>query len=105
MEASALYSQAPGYTQEDDCLYLALGMAHASLQLFGRLEEQAEPKGDDTLRAEPDEAQLLLLGMVSFFRSYLGALGQHDAIPTAEELTPQAVEPEALSMPPGSLLR
>jgi hypothetical protein len=79
METSALYSQAAVFSQQDDCGYFVLGLAHAAVQLFSSLDYPIDEPGEGSLEREPDNAQYLLLGLISFFGNYLGMLEKQQA--------------------------
>lgn len=85
METSALFSQAEVFSQQDDCGFFALGLAHAAVQLFSSLDHPAAESGEGSLEREPDNAQYLLLGLISFFGNYLGMLElQHAGLAEGE---------------------
>lgn len=79
MEPSALHSQVAAFEEEDNCLYFALGLAHASSQVMSWLEAESD-QGFRRASSFPQAAGLhdpqaealtdFLLGLISFLQHY-----------------------------------
>jgi hypothetical protein len=106
METSVLYKQIDVFTQEDNYLYFALGLAHATAQLEQKYADQLTNRRPEVAPAPPleeDALITLLLGVISFSRHYIEILDSLDAgqLP-AEDLSaasPVAIPDDDLSRP------
>ena len=92
MEPSALHKHTAVYTEQDNCLYFALGLAKAAAD-FRRLAETSPEHSDDPddppADGTGDDFELFLLGLLSFSRRYGGVIDalRAQALPQAEPLT------------------
>lgn len=118
MEISALHSQIAVFTQEDNGMYFALGLAHAARQLAISLDSQAPPRqwvasapgsgpqpslpqAGVPASTQPDNLVSFLLGLLSFSLYYAETLEAFNAGPSGD--------PPATSLPgedePPALIR
>ena len=104
MEPSALHSQVAVFEEQDNCLYFALGLAHAASQILTWLEVEAA-QGASRLSSSPQEAGShdpqveastdFLLGLISFSQHYHQSL----AINRADFLQDVSSDPSAVTLP------
>lgn len=105
METSALYNQIDEFSQQDNSLYFALGLAHATHELEKHLPaslSQGLPRQGPAvssgslsetfhaLQQDQDDLVYLLLGIISYSRHYQELLGRFDASQPAVEIVQAA---------------